>query len=188
MAMAVALAVAAACAGCPDPPCEAPDPACGAAVAWLGSICADTNTDPSCVDDEAFAPLHLEGAVTPGGVDLVVHMGPQGGFHTFLSVRTWQLDPGDPSTPKGDAGNPTVTWTVKDGDTLLGTRTLRVGLLDNGDGSYERAGVAVVLDQDLVISPQNIDGRTLTIELTVTDVDGVTVTDTATVRAVGIIG
>ena len=175
--------------GCDEPPpCGTEGAAACPVEASLtaGTICADTNTAPGCVDDQGYAPLHLEDPTVP--VDLVVHMGPQGGFHVFLSVRAWGIDPGDPDTAKGDLGNPLVTFTVKDGDVLLGRRELRVGLLEGPDGSFERVGVAVVLEEDLVQTPQNIDGRPLTVEIDVTDAMGVTTSDLVNVIAVGIVG
>lgn len=173
--------------GCEEPPCgEDGAPACPPAAAIaIGTICADTNTDPACIDDQAFATLDDE---TIAPVELVVHMGPQGGFHVFLSARIWGLDPGDATTPKGDAGNPLVKFTVKDGEIVLGTRELQVGLLEGPDGSFERVGVAVILEEDLIMTPNNIDGRGLTVEIEVTDSAGETVADIVSVTAVGIIG
>jgi len=124
---------------------------------------------------DAFVPL-TDGDI----VDIV--QGPQGGFHVFGSVRIRGLDPGNPDD-LGDPSNPTSDFLVFQGDTRvdLDASHYTQGLDPTAEaGTFEMVGRLLILD---IQSPAELDGASLRIEVTVTDVDQRSASDQRTVTA-----
>ncbi len=120
-------------------------------------------------------------ALIPGGT-IAAHMGPQGGFHVFLTVRATGIDPGvtseAPTTCSlpGSFRNPCVDFTVTDvasGRVLDIFSPLRLPLTAE-DGFFDIVPARLVqLD---IRSLDEVDGKLLRLSATLTDSTGVTVT------------
>lgn len=99
-------------------------------------------------------------ALTPGQ-EIEVIRGPQGGYHLLASVRTQNLDPGDP-TNLAASNNPEVKFRVAwNGDDITLTGSYRQGLdayESDGGWTHQMVGRLCILDipDDDVLADQSI--------------------------------
>jgi hypothetical protein len=127
--------------------------------------------------DTEFEPLS-------DGDDLAYILGPQGGYHFLASVRVRGVEPGNPSM-RTDPTNPQTEFRAFRGDQRIDARASSYiqGLdpVPGEDGVHQMVGRLLILNID---SCDALTGETIRVEVTVTDVNGVTATDTRTVTAV----
>lgn len=109
---------------------------------------------------EGFEPL---------GEDPVLEIvrGPQGGYHVFGSFRAHGVLPGPEAAP-WEATNPLVGFLLLDGERtqLAGYPAGRRALEQGPGGSFELVGELLIL---AVSTPEEADGRVLTMRATVLD-------------------
>lgn len=107
-----------------------------------------------------------------GGEDVLVTLGPQGGYHVLGSVRVTGIEEGT-AGDLGDARNPTTTFALDDenGQTL-GEVSATQGLAAVADapGTYELLARRVILE---ITDDDDIVGQDALLRTTVTDVNGV---------------
>ena len=116
------------------------------------------------------------------GDEVPVIQGPQGGYHLLLSVRVAGVAGGDPGNID-DSDNPTTTFTVEYLDTNLSpnahyTQGLETAPDSAHPFSHEMVGRFAILG---IESDDELDDATLNVSVSVTDVHGVTVSDTRSV-------
>lgn len=113
---------------------------------------------------DAWAPV-AEGDTLP------VDFGPQGGWHTYGTLRTTGLHVGD-----ANADPPFVTMavTADDGSFTGGYTDIQRFLLDGGDGVGLLVGDRLILD---VADGSEADGAEVTIDARIEDVCGRSATD-----------
>lgn len=128
-------------------------------------------------EDSEFAPLS-------DGDELAYILGPQGGYHFLASVRVRGVEPGNPDM-LSDPRNPRVEFRAWRGDARVDIRASEYiqGLdpVAGEPGAFEMVGRLLILN---ITSCDDLTGETLRIEVEVQDVNGVVVTDEATVTAV----
>lgn len=147
------------------------------ALAACGASAAPTAATLQIGTDEGSGYV----ALVDGGT-IKAYMGPQGGFHVYLSVRATGIDPGAASEPPttctlaGSFRNPCVDFTVTDvasGRVLDIFSPLRLPLVAEG-GSFDIVpGRLVQLD---IRSLDEVDGKRLRLAAALTDSNGTTVT------------
>ncbi len=130
---------------------------------------------------DEFVPLE-------DGDEMAVILGPQGGYHLDGSLRVQGIDPGN-EDDLGDPRNPLTVFeaVVDDGTVVSGLAgatsvEYRQGIkASETPGVYEMVGRRILLD---IQDDSELQGRTLTVSVTVEDVDGVVLTDERDVVAV----
>src|SRR5262249_43477387 len=140
------------------------------ALAACGASAAPTAATLQIGTDEGSGYV----ALVDGGT-IKAYMGPQGGFHVYLSVRATGIDPGAASEPPttctlaGSFRNPCVDFTVTDvasGRVLDIFSPLRLPLVAEG-GSFDIVpGRLVQLD---IRSLDEVDGKRLRLAAALTD-------------------
>ncbi len=115
------------------------------------------------------------------GSDALIVLGPQGGYHLIGSVQVSGLKPGNPSD-LASPDNPTTAFVVENNGIRIdaGGAHYTQGLDPAGDDRFEMIGRIVILD---IANANAIDGATLRFSVTVTDVDGISATDSVQVIA-----
>jgi len=118
------------------------------------------------------------------GDDIYVVQGPQGGFHVFGSFWATGIDPGDPDNLQ-DPGNPSSEFRVFDSGTridIVEANGFTQGLEPiDGTPGVGTIGRFVILD---ITDDAQLDGHTIRLEVTVTDVHGATASDARTLTAI----
>jgi hypothetical protein len=143
-------------------------------------VLPDTGTGPGAelgTGEVAFETL-------TGGQELFVIQGPQGGFHFLGAVRAWGIEHGNPEM-LADPDNPTTEFRVFRAGAridLMASRYVQ-GLRAVGGRRdlCEMINRLVILD---ITSDDVLDGVEVEMEVTITDVDGVVVTDRRPIVAV----
>jgi len=109
------------------------------------------------------------------GSDALIVLGPQGGYHLVGAVQVSGLKPGDPSD-LGSPDNPTTTFVVENNGIRIdaGGAHYTQGLDPVGANTFEMIGRIVILD---ITNADAINGSTLGFSVTVTDIDGISATD-----------
>lgn len=156
----------------------------------LIAACDGTSTDDAGnADAPPVTPMieigtgEIEFEPITDGQDLEYIQGPQGGYHFLASVRVQGVDPGDPDDLLFE-GNPTTEFTAWVDDArvdLMASRYVQGLRPAMGVPGYEMLGRLLILD---VADNEELRDTTTRIEVTVTDVDGVELTDSRTVVAV----
>lgn len=116
---------------------------------------------------EAFTPL-------ADGDPLAFHLGPQGGYHVFASLRATGLAEGDPTDPFGPE-SPLVTLEVWVDGARIGASLAQPRLFDAG----ELVGQRVVLE---VPDPPSLEGVAAVLSAEVEDRCGGTAADERSVE------
>jgi len=116
------------------------------------------------------------------GDTMQVIRGPQGGYHLLGSVLVKGMEAGDPDDLGSDR-NPTLTFdVVHDGASIILIDSITQGLEDapasQAPFTHQVVGRFVVLD---ITSDAELDGETVTMSITVEDVQGETQSDDVTV-------
>lgn len=118
----------------------------------------------------------------PAGSSLEIVAGIQGGYHATLSLRAEGIEPGE--VGRFDDTNPTVDFDVYDAGTRIDVSTaLAFGLAPDEDGSYLGLGRRVLLSNEAVEPLASMEGRPLTIEVFLEDMNGTALTATVDVIA-----
>ena len=116
---------------------------------------------------EVFEPLDA-------GAPIPFYLGPQGGYHVFVSLRGTELPTGDPADPFGPS-SPVVTLGVTVDDVVIGGYTQLPRLFVAGSDGPELLGQLVVLG---VPDPPSLDGLPATLSAEVRHPCGAVATDT----------
>lgn len=118
---------------------------------------------------DAFEPL-------TDGDDLVLVMGPQGGYHVWGSLRATGVVPGDPLN-LADPKNPLIGLSLwVNGEMVGGYQGLPRGLREDGD-AWVRVGETVVLTG---LSVDDALGQTATLRAQLEDATGARLMDEVT--------
>lgn len=113
---------------------------------------------------ETFIPL-------VGGDAITIYRGVQGGFHLFASVRVKGVEAGNPAA--FDPRNPLVDFVVRvDGQPIDLSEPLPIGLVTLDEGTAERVGRRVVLDERVASPLAAFDGTDIRLEVAVEDARG----------------
>lgn len=113
--------------------------------------------------------------------EINVILGPQGGYHILGSVRVRGLVPGDPDN-LGEPTNPTTHFEVlHGGEDLIISSDYVQGLDESSDPGWEHemVGRFAILG---ISSDADLDGEDVLFRVTVTDSEGVSLTDEKTLR------
>ncbi|MCB9793733.1 MAG: hypothetical protein H6741_13525 [Alphaproteobacteria bacterium] len=148
--------------------------------------CADSAVDTAPVVLDPALELgtgEIEWAPLVDGQELNVIQGPQGGFHVLASVRVGGVEAGD-GDDLGSPLNPTVVFAALHGGediTLTGEYTQGLDeIVGDAPGySHELIGRFLILD---IEADDVLDGEDLEMQVTFTDVNGLTLSDSRTVR------
>ncbi|MBX2798981.1 MAG: hypothetical protein KTR31_15000 [Myxococcales bacterium] len=159
-----------------------------AAVGCSGEATDDTTTPPD-LDPALRLGTGTDDFVEVGdGDDIVIIFGPQGGYHLDGSLQVQGIEPGnadDLSSPD----NPLTTFSVTrpGGEVISGLKgdevvDYRQGIDTSGEpGVFEMIGRRIFLD---IVSDTAIAGETLTVTVSVEDVNGVALEDSHELVAV----
>ncbi len=158
--------------------------ACGGSTDGTGTDADDTAADPGPLEpalevgtgDRVFEPLE-------DGDDIFIVQGPQGGFHFDGSIRVQGIETGDPGDLFSEL-NPTTVWRAFEGNDQIDVgieATQGLDPVDGEPGVYETVGRKVILDitRDLQLAGDNV-----TLQVKITDVDGISLLDERTLNAV----
>lgn len=157
------------------------------AVVWLG--CTDDPGPPVVLDPGLeLGTGNDEYVEVSDGDEMIVILGPQGGYHLDGSLRVQGIEAGD-DRDLSDPDNPLTTFQVRraDGTIVSGLKgadrvEFRQGIAPADEpGVYEMVGRRILLD---IQDDSELVGQMLEVSVTVEDVDGVTLTDEHTVLAV----
>lgn len=159
------------------------------AATLLAACDGTTQVDAGDIDAPPIEPSiaigtgEIEFVPITDGQNLQFVQGPQGGYHFLASMRVTGVDPGDRRN-RDDPRNPTTEFRAYLGDQRVDLMASRyVQGLDASPGlsdTYEMVGRLLILD---ITDPAQLRGMDTRLEVTVTDADGVTLTDSRTVGA-----
>lgn len=154
-------------------------------IGWVlcGATCDSVDAGEPVMPTLEIGTGDLEFEPIVDGQDLLYILGPQGGYHFLASMRVTGIDPGT-RTDLTDPRNPTTEFRAWLGDARVDLRasSYTQGLDRRMDGQgYEMVGRLLILD---ITGPEDLEGMTTRVEVTVTDADGIVLSDERTVRAV----
>jgi Ethanolamine utilization protein EutJ (predicted chaperonin) len=159
------------------------------AAACSGGDGSDTDTDAA---DSALPVLDPALEIGTGtvafepisdGDTIYIVRGPQGGYHFDISLRAQGIDPGN-DQDLFDPSNPTTVWRAFDEGVQVDVGIEATQGLDpvpGEPGVYQIIGRKLILD---VMSDAELDGHEVTVEVDITDSDGVELHDERTLTAI----
>ncbi len=149
-------------------------------IGLLAALCLTACSSDSGSQPDAGPPSIEIGTGSRGfeslveGATIPVITGPQGGFHLLGSLQAQNLNPGD-SEDLQATSNPTTQFEIfANGVRVDAEASTYTQGLQRGDDGLEMLGRFIILD---IPNASTLDGMSLRFVVTVSDVDGVVVSD-----------